>query len=912
MCHKTGKMERMIGRTLAHYEIVEELGSGGMGDVYRARDKKLERDIAIKVLPAEFSSDPERRKRFMREAKAIAALKHPNIVHIYSIEEVDEVTFISMELVEGGTLGKAIPDDGLSLDRFFEYAIPLADAISSAHDSGITHRDLKPANVMIDREGRLKVLDFGLAKLLESGLGTESARTVVDGSDTAVGALLGTAAYMSPEQAEGKPIDHRSDIFSLGIILYQMATGERPFKGETQLSTLSSILKDTPRHISEIRREVPRHVGRIVSHCLEKKPDARYQSAKDVRNELIGVQREIDSGELTAESESGVSKATPAPARRWLPLATVAVVVVAAVAFFVLRSGKGGDRSAGVVAVEPPLPPPAVGAREDTGLKMAVVLPFENLGPPEDAYFAAGMTEEITTRLSSVASIGVISGTSARQYDRTGKTMRQIGEDLGVDYVLEGSVRWAKSADGSGEVRISPRLIQVAGDKQIWSQTYDQALDNIFDVQSDIATRMIEQLDVTLTGREQRLVQGRPTENIQAYTLFLKAEDLGREVYIADIEKEYVDLMTQATDLDPNFLEAWAKLAGFHMIYYGDHLDESDARIAMARRALRKAEALDPDHPLTHYARGNYFYYGFDDYEQALKEFVAATEGAPSDAYSRLQVGNIHRRLGHWDQMIENQVAALHLDPQNVDIAYQIATSYGGLRDFANERRYGEIVRDLRPDQILGYGRISGAIWRGDGDVEGSAAVLREGMSRYTPRDRAMAGWYIGAGKRDYRAAIEAVRGLDDDPVPFWRTLMAHWRAIAEAAVNDRETARPAVLEANKAIETLLDAEPDNNTARRWLAVNLALLGRADAAIREARLAIEQTAKDQFFGPRAEETLAEVYARLGRPNEALDLIEELLHTVYVNAITVHSLELEGRWDNLRGNPRFEALLARGS
>lgn len=275
----------MIGKNLAHYEIIDKIGAGGMGDVYRARDTRLERDVAVKVLPEEFAQDPERRKRFEREANAIAALRHPNIVTIHSVEETDGIHFLTMELVDGQPLSRLIPKGGLSTDLFFEYAVAMADAIASAHGQGITHRDLKPANVMLDRDGRIKVLDFGLAKLLDPASAIEGARTVVDSSDTAVGQVLGTAAYMSPEQAEGKPVDHRTDIFSLGIAFYEMATGEKPFKGETRISTISSILKDTPPSITELKSTLPRHLGRIVNHCLEKNPERRYQSAKDVRNE---------------------------------------------------------------------------------------------------------------------------------------------------------------------------------------------------------------------------------------------------------------------------------------------------------------------------------------------------------------------------------------------------------------------------------------------------------------------------------------------------------------------------------------------------------------------------------------------------------------------------------------------------
>ena len=240
----------MLGKTLGHYEIIGKLGSGGMGDVYRARDTKLDRELAIKVLPAHLAQDPDRRSRFTREAQAVAKLKHPNIITIHSVEEVDDVHFLTMEFVEGDTLAAMIPRDGLDTERFFNYTTALADAVSAAHDEGITHRDLKPANIMFDKGGRLKVLDFGLAKLLEENIATADDPTIMQSGHTLAGQILGTAAYMSPEQAEGKPIDHRSDIFSLGILLYEMASGRRPFEGDTHISTITSVLRDTPPQIT--------------------------------------------------------------------------------------------------------------------------------------------------------------------------------------------------------------------------------------------------------------------------------------------------------------------------------------------------------------------------------------------------------------------------------------------------------------------------------------------------------------------------------------------------------------------------------------------------------------------------------------------------------------------------------------
>jgi eukaryotic-like serine/threonine-protein kinase len=330
----------MIGTTLGHYRIVEMLGKGGMGEVYLADDTRLQRRVALKILAKELSGDPDRRERFEREARAAAALNHPNIVTIHSVEEVDGIPFLTLELIDGQTLADLIPEGGLPLDRVLTLAIPLADAVGAAHQRGITHRDLKPANVMVTSDGRVKVLDFGLAKL------KEDARLVAEagmptGMLTGDGRIVGTVAYMSPEQAEGKPVDQRSDVFSLGVLLYEMATGVRPFTGDTQMSILSSIMKDSPRPVTEAKRSLPRDFSRIVMRCLSKDVEDRYQSAKDVRNDLRALKNDLTSGEVVPITASGDAPAR-APirsvSRGFFVGAAAAVLVVSVVAALVLRS----------------------------------------------------------------------------------------------------------------------------------------------------------------------------------------------------------------------------------------------------------------------------------------------------------------------------------------------------------------------------------------------------------------------------------------------------------------------------------------------------------------------------------------------------------------------------------------------
>jgi Tol biopolymer transport system component len=340
----------VTGTRLGHYQILESLGKGGMGEVYAAEDLRLGRRVALKVLSRELALDADRRERFEREARAVAALNHPNIVTIYSVEDADGTPFLTLELVDGRTLDALIPPRGLPLERLLTYAIPLADAVGAAHQRGITHRDLKPGNVMISEEGRVKVLDFGLAKLKESA--ATLAASLPTQQLTGEGRIVGTVAYMSPEQAEGRPVEPRSDVFSLGVMLFEMATGERPFKGDTQVSLLSSIIKDTPASVTDLRNELPRDLARIVRRCLNKDPEDRYQSAKDLRNDLRALKEDLASGVASAPLSTVTSLPAPAvparqPSRIWIPLAGVAGALIAAASVYVYWSDRGAPSTGG-------------------------------------------------------------------------------------------------------------------------------------------------------------------------------------------------------------------------------------------------------------------------------------------------------------------------------------------------------------------------------------------------------------------------------------------------------------------------------------------------------------------------------------------------------------------------------------
>jgi len=455
----------MLGKTLNHYTIIESLGKGGMGEVYLARDAKLNRKVALKVLDPGTAGDASRRARFEREAQAIAALNHPNIVTVYSVEEAGGTHFITMELIEGTTLGEMIQPGGMELKRLFDIGLALSDALVVAHQQGITHRDLKPDNVMVTRDGRVKVLDFGLAKLLQDDAPGGDIGQLATRELTQPGLLVGTVPYMSPEQIEGKPLDGRSDIFSLGIILFQMSIGSRPFQGESGPSLMSAILRDTPQPVTASRADLPRHLGRIIQRCLEKDPDDRYQSARDVRYELRSVMKEVESGDsepaLVAPVLPERAQARERKKERRQTHPAVAITAILAgliIAVFALTQGwRGGgseerssvarsERSADAPATSLPDPirPPAAplpGGSEASVRPGIAVLPLTNLsGDTSQEFFADGMTDALITDLAKIGGLRVISRGSVMRYKRSGSAIPDIARELGVAYVLEGSV----------------------------------------------------------------------------------------------------------------------------------------------------------------------------------------------------------------------------------------------------------------------------------------------------------------------------------------------------------------------------------------------------------------------------------------------------------------------------------------
>ena len=878
----------MIGTTLSHYRITAKLGEGGMGKVYRATDTTLGREVALKVLPAEMAGDPARLARFEREAKTVAALNHPNIVTLYSVEEAGGVHFLTMELVEGQTLDRHVPAGGAGLARFFELAVPIADALADAHAQGITHRDLKPANVMVTEKGQVKVLDFGLAKLSETGSD--------DGDETLTqdGLILGTVQYMSPEQTMGRPADHRSDVFSLGVLLYEMATGRRPFQGASAAELMSSILRDEPPPVTGVKTGLPNHLGRVVRRCLEKEPSKRYQNALEIRNELEVLESESSPSPAAPPATRPVAalSASGGLKRWWLPAAAAFGV---ALGWWTLRDRP--DFAPGETAV----------AAEATAERRSlVVLPFDNLGASEDAYFADGMTDEIISRLAAVEDLDLISRTTAFQYDRQGKSIPAIGRELRVDYVVTGTVRWAREGpDSPSRVRITPRLVRAKEDRQVWSRSFERRLTDVFAIQNEIASSVADSLDLSLVHESGAPLSGSTPDAYQAYLKGLSYHNRTGG-HLHDLRQAAL-LAENATELAPEFAAAWALLAEVHVEFMVWGKDPSRERLARARQALARAEALAPDAAESARARAS-VHYGAEEYEAAHAAILRLSRLQPANGDAVAFLAALYRRQGRFEESVELLERAMATDPMGT--AVSLATSCIMVRRHACADRASTRGIELMPDRMINYAlnAYNLVAWKGDpaaaaplvarlGDADGFWAVF----TRY----------FVAAMRRDGAGVLAAVDSSSLDTLEHFRLYwpMSFPRASGYRLLGEKENEREALEAARGALEPELERRPED--ARVWsaLGIVLARLGRADEAIVAGERAVEifPLERDPFTAEVFLQDLAETYALSGRPEDAVELIERVLSIPAM--LTIPFLRVDPRWDPLRGHPGFERLLA---
>lgn len=679
----------MLGRTISHYQIKSQLGEGGMGVVYEAEDTNLGRHVALKFLTPAMAGDESLLQRFQREARAASALNHPNICTIHGIEQFESNHFIIMELLEGESLADRIRRGPLDIDQVLTLGMQIVDALESAHSKGIVHRDLKPANIFITSRGQAKILDFGLAKIdkmdrvaLASPEGSELPTAVQPKDLTEAGSTMGTVSYMSPEQARGQITDARTDLFSFGTVLYQMATGVLPFNGETSAVVFESILNRDPTPVTQVVPGLPAELNRIIAQALEKDRDLRYQSATELKTALKRLKRDLSSGQRPAEG-SGI---------------------------------RGRAASA-------------------TQEHSVAVLYFENLsGMKEDEYLRDGITEDITTELSKIKGVKTFSRAVVLTYRDKSVTANQVGKELGASYVLAGSLRRA-----GARLRINAQLVDAATDFPLWSDRYDREMKDVFEVQDEIAQKIASALRITLSPQEQQALSAKPTENLQAYDLYLRGRNYSRRVGRQDLLFA-VQMYENAVALDPDFALAHAGLANVCAQYYY-HFERQQQWIDRAIAATQKASANGNDAVEVQLAEawvlfaegrydeaaekmrhtlarnpdidGGYYLLGralfsAGRYQEVVNDMEVALEHAGENYNTLIPIHNSLGALGKQDALknfIQREIviydAYLRKVPEDARARVLLASKYAALGRYDEAKREADMAMVLRPDDSM-------------------------------------------------------------------------------------------------------------------------------------------------------------------------------------------------------------------
>ena len=852
------------GTAVSHYKIISKIGVGGMGEVYLAEDTALNRNVALKFLPLHLTGDPDFKARFKREAQSAAKLNHPNIITVYEVGEHIGRPYFVMEHVEGRTLKEIASSEKLDTDKIVSLAIQICDGLGAAHDKGVVHRDIKPSNIVIDAYGRPKILDFGLA-------------TIQGGEQlTKTGSTLGTVRYMSPEQVEGKALDNRSDLFSLGVVFYELLTGQSPFGRESDIATVKAISTVTPEPLARFSSGVSDDVQRIVSKLLEKDPSLRYQTASGLLSDL----KRLMSSAQTADTVQ------PAKQRsKWIPVAIISVIIV-------------------VAAVVQIYFWPSESVDEPGAKKMLAVLPFENLGAEEDEYFADGITEEITARLASVGDLGIIARTSVMKYKGTTKSISEIGAELGVDYVLEGTVRWQKSPSGVDRVRVTPQLINVSDGTHEWANIYDEVMEEVFTVQTDIATGITEALGIALGIEEKKALVERHTESIEAYDFYLRGNDYWFQASGGNDEtpiRVANKLYRQSLNADPTYVPALARLAQTEIeLYWHNSFDSIDLNEAW--RYIQQALAINSTSMEARIALGSYYYHD-NEYDKALAEFFRVLERQPNNSDVLMEIAYVYQRQGNFEEALESHRLAAEFDPLRAIHIESVAYCLSMLRKFDEaEQTYYEAIA-LSPDMPTTYGELSWLIVNRDGDLKRARKIISDAEQIVTPNYHFyFKGFIEAAWDGDFRSALrysDLLRAFDGDEEYHLR--MAYIYRMQNKRELERAQADSAYAILKKGAGQIARAGFYNE----MLGIALVSLGRFEEAIEHGKKGVDLEIIRSDLNDRRL-TLAWIYLESGDEDASLDILEKILSMLSLT--TTKSIQLDPQFKPLHDHPRFKALM----
>jgi serine/threonine-protein kinase len=868
------------------YRIDRELGAGGMATVYLAEDLKHHRKVAVKVLRPELAASMGS-DRFAREIEVAARLTHPHILGLIDSGESAGFFYYVMPYVEGETLRDRIARSGeLPVHEAVRLLGEIADALAVAHRAGVVHRDIKPENILLSGRHAL-VMDFGIAKAVTEASGRQQMTTA--------GVALGTPAYMAPEQATADPqIDGRVDIYALGVLAYEMLTGLPPFHGLNPQKTLAAHVTQAPVPLGQRRPGISPALEALVMRCLEKRPADRFQSADD----LLAILEPLST------PSGGMAPTSAVPA-------TTAAQPLTPAAAGSHRWGRAGALLLGIAL--------ALGVAWGTMHQRAavhssanehrlVVLPFENQGDSSRQYFANGVTEAITTELTGIGGLSVIPRSTAARYRGTTKSVSEIGKELGVGYVLSGTVQWDLSPGHDPRVRVSPELIRVADTSSVWAHGYEAVPSSVFQVYSDVSSEVARSLQVTLKDPERQALARRPTDNTDAYDLYLRAVDyLNRGISRENLEAA-IPMLDRAVALDPKFALAWGRLSEGLGLAHWLYVMRTDETLARSQATAERALALQPDLPEAHRAMG-YVHYHRREYDAALKEFAIVEQSEPNSADLFAAIGYVERRQGRWKEAAAHLEQVMQLDPGSSTAISQMCETYSLIGEFDRAIALCRHGIEVAPDQPDSYFFLTLVQLSHNGDIAGAVSTLRLALTRMAP-NRLLIG--------TTRAPVIAVASdeslsrafLAIAPAEFGREVGFGYSFRGDLLRLRGETAqaRAAYDSARVILQTSLRQLPDDYGYHRDLGIVLARLGQFDAAIREGKRAVEllPPERDAYFGVDNLFSLGHIYAIAGQTGPALEQFRRVRSMP--SRFTVALLRIDHDWDKVLQDPAFQQLI----
>lgn len=871
------------GTTAAgRFQVIEELGKNALGTAYKVYDVRANETISLKIINPDLAADPASMERLRACIRRALKISHKNVCRVYHLGEDNDTRYITMEYIPGESLKSVMRmTKQLSVRTAVGIAGQICEGLSEAHRQGVVHGDLRLESIMIGRDGEARIMDLGFA------------------------CLSAAAGDAGPEVSAGdqppKDCASRPDIHALGAILYEMVTGEPPLPSPPRSLPPGKKSHLFPRDPREINGQVSKDLSRIILRCLDGDGEKPFETAEEVRAELARVAKDLPTTEHTAMALK------PAPAtdaasfgrKGWLMASALLILAIAgslALAYF--KSDK-----------------PQAGGQK----KMLVVLPFENLGHSEDEYVTDGFTDEITNRLSALQGLGIISRTSAMRYKKTGKTLRQIGNELGVGYVLEGSVRWNRTAGGAagpagGRMRVTAQLIRVADDIHIWAETYEQDIENIFAVQAWIAEQVARKLDLTLLAPERQALEDRPTDNLQAYDYYLRGRKIEYRGWVEWRREDFLsaaEMFQKAVELDPKFAVAYSQLSIINSRCFFFGIDRTEQRLAQAGVAAQKALELNPKLPDAKMALAVYYYWGFLDYDRAVDLLESLRKPWPNLPLEML--GYIARRQGRWDDALKTLMEAHKLNPQYAQLAYEIGLCYMALRKYEDAESWMNRCLAINPRQLTAHLQKAAIAVLAGGDIDKAQSDLRS-LPSHPLTDYARLTVDLMAGRN--KEALGRLRSLDYEQ--YQEQHLYFHKDLAYAAVYHAMKNPPLqkahAEKARAAIEKLVVSQPCDPRYRAALGLACAYLGHEDEAVEEAERAVNlyPESKDAAQGPIYLHNLARVRAITGEKEKAAGYLEHLLAVPYCeylwDVVSVPSLRIDSRWASLRDVPRFQALL----